>query len=144
MAKKQQIELLSKVFWEGGLKTRATIRGFEVETDKPRTYYGTNLAPAPTEVFLSSIGACLMTTFIAAARRSHIVLEECTVGMHATYDGTDTKEALESADFEFTVWAKEEYKGRAKRCFDIARTTCPLTKVVKFPVNVTMKFIAEK
>jgi uncharacterized OsmC-like protein len=140
MKKTQKIEVTSKVFWEGGLKTNSVTRGFEVKTDKPKSYFGTNTAPAPMEVFIASIGACLLTTFVSAAMKARAQIEECTVGTKALTGINDKKEEVLSADLELIVWAKREHKQKLERCFEIAKSTCPLTAAVKFPLTVKMKF----
>lgn len=142
MSRKEEIEVRSKVFWEGALKTRSVIRGFEVFTDKPRSDFGTNDAPAPMEIFVSAMGACLLSTFVWAAYRSHTKIEDCAMDVRATSAGTG-EDGVSGAEFKLTVWAKGDYKRKLEKCFDIARSSCSLTSSVSFPLEFSMVFKEE-
>lgn len=47
-----------EVNFAGGLKVNSTYKGFTVETDQPVDEGGTNTAPEPFDLFLSSLGTC--------------------------------------------------------------------------------------
>ena len=140
----QEIKAKAKIFWEGGLKTRSIIRGFEVETDKPKSDFGTNMAPAPMEVFISGIGACLLSTFIWTAVKARVIVEDCIVDIKAYADTNEKKERLSRAKIALTVWAEKKYKKRLEQCFDVSRKTCPLTDAVSFPIECVMRFKEER
>jgi len=140
MDEKQEIKAKAKIFWEGGLKTRSIIRGFEIETDKPKLSFGTNTAPAPMEVFVSGIGACLLSTYVWAALKSRITLQDCVVDIKAYTDTHENKERLSKVKIILTVWAEKKYKEKLEKCFDFSIKTCPLTDTVSFPIENTMQF----
>lgn len=139
----QEIRAKSKVFWEGGLKTRSIIRGFEVETDKPKSSFGTNLAPAPMEVFISGIGSCFLSTFVWTVLKARITIEDCIVDIKAYTDTHEKKERIAKAKITLTVWAEKKHKKKLEQCFDVSKTTCPLTDAVSFPVEIDMQFKEE-
>jgi uncharacterized OsmC-like protein len=139
----QEAAAKAKIFWEGGLKTRSIIRGFEVETDKPRSDFGTNMAPAPMEVFISGIGACILSTFIWSALKARVTIEDCTVDIKAFTDIYDKKKKLSNAKITLNVWAKKEYKKKLEQCFDASIKNCPLTDAVSFPIESEMHFKEE-
>lgn len=136
----QEIRLKAKVFWEGGLKTRSIIRGFEVETDEPKSSFGTNMAPAPMEIFISGIGACLLSTFVRTVLTARITIEDCIVDIKAYTDFHEKKEKVVKAKITLTVWAEKKHKKKLEQCFDISRKTCPLTDAVSFPLESVMQF----
>ena len=140
----QEIRAKAKVFWEGGLKTRSIIRGFEVETDKPKFSFGTNTAPAPLEVFISSIGACLLSTFVWSALKARITIQDCTVDIKAYTVDKEKVEKLSKAKVALTVWADKKDKKKLEQCFDISKKICPLTDAVSFPMDSIMNFKEEK
>ena len=139
----QEAEAKAKIFWEGGLKTRSIIRGFEVETDKSKSDYGTNMAPAPMEVFISGIGACILSTFIWSALKARVTIEDCTVDIKAFTDIHEKKKRLLYAKITLTVWAKKEYKKKLEQCFDASIKNCPLTDAISFPIESVMHFKEE-
>ena len=140
----QETRLKAKVFWEGGLKTRSIIRGFEVETDEPKHHFGTNTAPAPVEIFISGIGACLMSTFVWSVLMSRVTINDCTVDVKAYTDTNEKKEKLLKAEITLTVWSDKKDKKKLEHCFDISKSICTLTSAVTFPLEINMKFKEEK
>lgn len=140
----QEIGAKAKIFWEGGLKTRSIIRGFELETDKPKTIFGTNTAPAPMEVFISAIGACLLSTFVLTVFKARITIEDCFVDINAYTDTRENKERIAKAKITLTVWAEKKHKKKLEQCFDVSKTTCLLTDAISFPIEIEMQFKEER
>jgi len=140
----QEIRVRAKVFWEGGLKTQSIIRGFEVETDEPKSHFGTNTAPAPVEIFISSIGACLLSTFAWSVMKARVSIQDCTVDVKAHTDNNEKKEKVSKAMITLTVWADKKDKKKLEQCFDISKKICTLTNSVSFPMEIIMHFKEEK
>ncbi len=139
----QEAEAKAKIFWEGGLKTRGIIRGFEIETDKPKSDFGTNMAPAPMEVFISGIGSCILSTFIWATLKARVTIEDCTVDIKAFTDIYEKKKKLSYAKIALTVWAEKKYKKKLEQCFNASIKICPLTHAVSFPIESVIHFKEE-
>ena len=144
MKDKQEFNLKAKVFWEGGLKTQSIIRGFEVETDEPKSHFGTNTAPAPVEVFISSIGSCLLSTFAWSLMKARVKIQDCTIDIKANTENKDNKEKVSKANIKLTVWADKKDKKKLEQCFDISKKICTLTNSVSFPMEIIMNFKEEK
>ena len=140
MKEPQEIRAKAKVFWEGGLKTRGVIRGFEVETDKPKSSFGTNTAAAPMEVFISAIGSCLLATFVWIVLKSRIIIQDCNVDIKAFTEYSNKIEKITKAKITLTVWAEEKDKNNLEKCFDIAVKTCTLTGAVSFALERIFQF----
>jgi uncharacterized OsmC-like protein len=141
MKDSEEIRAKAKVFWEGGLKTRGIIRGFEVETDKPKSSFGTNTAPAPLEVFISSIGACLLSTFAWSTLKARVTIQDCTIDIKAN---TNKDDKVSKAQAILTVWADKKDKNKLDQCFDISKKVCTLTNAVSFPMEIVMHLKEEK
>lgn len=139
MMEEKEIKVRSKVFWQGGLKTSSVVRGFELGTDKPKSDFGTNTDPAPMEVFISGMGACLLSTFVWAVFRAHVEIEDCTVDVKATTTKTGD-DGISGAIMKLTVWSDDENRKKLEKCFDLAKNTCTLTKSVSFPLELIMIF----
>jgi len=144
MKEAKDTKLKAKVFWEGGLKTRSIIRGFEVETDEPKSHFGTNTAPAPVEIFISSIGACLLSTFAWSIMKARVSIQDCTVDVKAHTDEQDKSEKVSKAMISLTVWGDKKDKKKLEQCFDISKKICSLTNSVSFPMEIIMHFKEEK
>ena len=136
----QKARARAKIFWEGGLKTRSIIRGFEVVTDKPKSSFGTNMAPAPMEVFISGIGSCILSTFLWAVLKSRITIDDCIVDIKAYTENHNNIEKISNAKISLTVWAESKFKNKLEQCFAISKTNCSLTNAVSIPIEIKMKF----
>jgi uncharacterized OsmC-like protein len=134
----------AKSIWAGGLKTNSMIREFEVETDQPKIYYGTNLAPAPAEIFAASLGACFITSFVWFAQHRHLILEEITVDVKGEMETEDDKDKLTEIIMKVKVWAVSTSQDKLEKCFEYAKTHCPLTQVLNIPINYSIKYKIEK
>ena len=140
MSKREPIAR-TKVLWEGVLKTQAIIRGMEVHTDKPKSHHGTNTAPAPLEVFIASMGSCFMTTFLNAAMRSRIEVEDCSVDVKIYSGMVEDKERVTDAELKLKVWVKEEWArdpAKLEKCFEHAKENCSITNAVNFPIEISL------
>ena len=134
-----KIETRAKIFWEGGLKTRSIIRGFEVETDKPKADFGTNTAPAPMEIFISGIGSCILSTFVWTVWKARVAIEDCTIDIKAYVDKFENEDRIIKSIITLTVWAEKKYRKKLEKCFDISKKTCTLTNSVSFPIEINFK-----
>ncbi len=133
----------AKTIWSGGLKTESIIRGFEVETDQPKIYYGTNQAPAPAEVFAASIGACFVTSFVWYALHKHLRLDEITANVKAQIDKIDDIEKITEIKIKAKVWSEPKAKKQLEKCVEYAKKNCPLTNVLNVPVNISIEYKLE-
>lgn len=129
-------EARAKVLWEGSLKTQSIIRGMEIACDKPKSILGTNTAPAPLEIFISAMGSCLMTTFLYAALKTRIEINDCSVDVRAAAGMEKGRERVQSGEMKLTAWVDESVDThKVENCFQKAREHCTLTNAVNFPLE---------
>jgi len=75
-------------YWEGGYRVRVPLRGFEIVSDEPAEYGGTNTGPMPTELFLSSLAVCFTMAVHHTFRKRNVQLPDLAVHVSAEYEGT--------------------------------------------------------
>jgi len=75
-------------YWEGGYRVRVPVRGFEVVSDEPPEYGGTDTGPMPTELFLSSLAVCFTMAVHHTFQKRDVQLADLTVHVSAEYEGT--------------------------------------------------------
>jgi uncharacterized OsmC-like protein len=130
-----------KTFWEGGVKTTSLMRGFEIEADAPKWKYGTNSAPAPGEIFLTSIGACFTATFTKCAQERALILDAVTTDIRGKIDHeTSGKERFTLITMELSAHAKDKYENELNDCFEEAKIRCPLANIVNCQLDISYKF----
>ena len=74
-------------YWEGGMRVRVPVRGFEVRADEPPQYGGEDSAPMPTELFLSSLAVCFVLAVRHVTRKDGFEPPDLEVRVVGTYDG---------------------------------------------------------
>jgi putative redox protein len=66
---------------ENGLRTAISVRDHTFYADEPPSNSGTDTAPTPTEMFVGSLGACMVITVQLYAQRKQWPLEEVVVSL---------------------------------------------------------------
>lgn len=133
-----------KVIWEGGVKTTSLIRGFEIVADAPKWKFGTNSAPAPGEIFLTSIAACFTATFSKCAQELGTMLDAIYTDIRAEIDHEMSgRERIKRIEMELTAHAVERYKEELQTCYEKSKDRCPLTNLVKCDMAISYKFMKE-
>jgi uncharacterized OsmC-like protein len=74
--------------WEGGYRVRVPVRGFEVVSDEPPRFGGTDAGPMPTELFLSSFAVCFTMAVYHVFRKAGADLADLAVTVSGEYEGT--------------------------------------------------------
>jgi uncharacterized OsmC-like protein len=144
MSQEKHLEASATVFWEGALKTRAVVRGFEVYTDKPRQSFGTNSAPAPAELFITAIGSCFLATFVWAAMKARVEFEDVKVKIKADTVEANDEAKITGSVMTLTAWGKPYVQEKLQRCFELSKSHCTLTNSVSFPLELVFEFKAEE
>ncbi len=91
------------------------------------------------EVFISGIGACLLSTFVWTVLKARITIEDCIINIKAYTDTYEKEETIVKVKITLTVWAETKHKKKLEQRFDVSRKTCPLTDAVSFPIESTMQ-----
>jgi len=73
--------------WEGGYRCRVRVRDFEIVSDQPAEYAGTDTGPTPTELFLASLAVCFTMAVHHAFRKRGVDLPDLAVHVGAEYEG---------------------------------------------------------
>jgi uncharacterized OsmC-like protein len=133
-------EFRAKSLWEGGLRTNTLIRGFEVQSDDPVAEFGTNTAPAPAEIFLGSIGACLITTYAWRAFTSRLSLTAMTANVKGKIEKVDNVEKITSIEIKFKVSAITNKPDKLERCFQLTHENCLLLNSLDFEKKVDFEY----
>ncbi len=134
----------AKTIWSGGLRTESIIRGFVVESDQPKLYYGTNQAPAPAEIFSASLGACFITSFIWYALHKHLRIDEVTADVKAEIETINNVDKIIKITIKAKVWSELKAKKHLEKCLRYAKKHCPLTNAINVPIYISLEYKLEK
>lgn len=85
-------------YWEGGYRVRVPVRGFDVISDEPEEYGGTDTGPMPTELFVASLATCFTVAVYHAFHKHGVELPDLVVRVFADYEGLRFSRLLVEVD----------------------------------------------
>jgi uncharacterized OsmC-like protein len=133
-----------KVLWDGktGGKIKTRKRAV-IKVDMPKEFRGLDRYPCPDELFISSIAACLLTTFLYFKKKMRLKLLDLSVEGEGKISRKADGYKLEDAWFKFTVVTRKRYKKAITQCLNLAEEYCHLLNLlpIKAKVKKTFKFL---
>ena len=134
----------AEAVWDGLTGGNVAVGEYTVSFDTPPEYGGRGSAPCPDQLLLSAIGGCLLNTFLSfrsrlgAETRSVKVQTECRVELRNP-DGS----RLTRVSATISVTPEEGDEDRNRRCAELARDYCHITKSIEPAVPVDVEIIIE-
>jgi|YelNatPaOPRAMG01_1025707.scaffolds.fasta_scaffold28848_3 uncharacterized OsmC-like protein len=134
----------AKVLWDG--KTGGQIKTRKrtiIKVDIPKEFKGLGRYPCPDELFISSIAACLLTTFLYFKKKMRLKILNLSVEGKGKISRKVDGYKLEDAWFKFTVVARKKYEEAIMQCLNLAEEYCHLLNLlpIKPKVEKTFKFL---
>lgn len=116
--------------------SRMTMRGHVVHGDEPIENGGKDAGPTPTELVLSGLAACTVSTLRMYADRKGWDVDQIEVDLSIDISKTDTEQ---SARIKSVIAITGEITEDQKmRMLDIARK-CPVHKLLTNPIEIDSK-----
>ena len=108
-----------EVNFPGGKRVDASIKGFIVPTDQPEQSGGDNSAPAPFDLFLSSIATCAGIYALSFCQSKDINTEGMKLTMETEKDNESRMIRKMSINLELPPGFPEKYKKAIIRSMDL-------------------------
>ena len=128
------------VRWDGETGGEVSCRSpVDFRVDIPPEFSGRGRYPCPDQVFLASIGGCLLTTFLHFKMRLGLEIEDVRISVEGEV-GLVGAEGYRLKGVEATIYVKavEGEERLARRCAELARDYCHITKSIEeaLPIRV--------
>lgn len=126
--------------WAGGLPATARAAGRpEIEVGPPPQFGGQEAWWSPEHLLLSSLSACLMTTFLALAERAKLSVGGYTCRAQGVLE--KTKDGIVFTGFSLFVSLKaaETEARRLEELVHTAKKYCIVSNSLRAPVAVTVQ-----
>lgn len=122
------------VSFPGGARVTAHIGEFEVATDQPLEDGGTNTAPAPYDLFLSSIATCAGIYVARFCQQRDLSTEGMTMSLDIDYNQEERK--LEKV--KIAVQLPDGFPDKYKKAVVRAAGMCSVKKAIMDPPEFEM------
>lgn len=134
----------AEAVWDGLTGGNVAVGEYNVSFDTPQEYGGRGSAPCPDQLLLSAIGGCLLNTFLSfrgrlgAATRSVKIQTACSVELMSP-DGY----RLTRVSAVIRVAPEEGDEDRNRRCAELAREYCHITRSIEPAVPVEVEIVVD-
>ena len=128
--------------WIEGTKVETKIRKFKVSIDEPLELRGTNTAPNPVEMFLASLGGCVILTYRGYAKKFEVNIEDLVVNLEGDMipGGWVDEQGRERRGFkqiryevQIKTGAPEE---KVRKLHKLVEEKCPVSDMLINPTKV--------
>ena len=118
-----------EITFPGGIAVNALYKGFTIATDQPEKRGGRNSAPAPFDLFLSSIGTC--AGFFALRFCQERDLD--TAGLKVTLDAERDSEGHRVTKIKIQIHLPEGFPQKYHKAIIRAADQCPVKRHIMEP-----------
>jgi organic hydroperoxide reductase OsmC/OhrA len=109
----------------------------DLRIDMPEEFSGNGRSPCPDQLFLASLGGCLLTTFLHFAKRLQLEVQDVNIfvgGKIFLRKGVGYRIGLVEA--KIRVMADTEDMELAEKCSELARDYCHITRSIEDAIRV--------
>ena len=122
------------ITFPGGKKVEAHFEGFTVLTDQPQEGGGEGSAPAPMDLFLTSIGTCTGFYALSFCQKHGIPTEDITLQMNVKRD----ENTHLATNIIIDILVPLEFPEKYQKAVIKAAETCTVKKHLEHPPKITI------
>ncbi len=123
-----------EITFPGGMQVAATYNGFVTTTDQPEQYGGSNSAPAPFDLFLSSLGTCAGFFALRFCQQRELSTE----GMRLTMTSQKNPETKKLERLEITLHLPTDFPEKYQKAIIRATDQCAVKKALLDPPEIAV------
>ena len=123
-----------EITFPGGVAVNALYKGFTIQTDQPERHGGGNAAPAPFDLFLSSIGTCAGFYALRFCQERQIDTADLRVTLDTTKDPETKRIATVRIEIKLPAGFPEKYHKAILRSVDQCSVKQHILEAPKFEV----------
>jgi organic hydroperoxide reductase OsmC/OhrA len=132
-AQTKKIEFKSDLSWDGESGGEITLqKGFTIHIDMPKEFGGEGRYLCPDELFFSSIGGCILTTFLYMRTKLKFDLKGLRVSVSGNVESHGTEGyRVDGAQVKLTVETNKEDEDKARICVEMTKKFCHITRSIE-------------
>ena len=132
--------MTTEILYEGNLRTNAVHlqSGTKIETDAPTDNKGLGARFSPTDLVVTALGTCMLTTMAIKAQSMDIELKN-TKAFVKKYMGTDPRRIVQ-IDVEIVFPAGFNIDGKTKTILEHTARVCPVERSLHPDIKLNLVF----
>ncbi|MFX1296982.1 MAG: OsmC family protein [Promethearchaeota archaeon] len=137
-----------KLVKTGILQVKATAGKHEIKIDEPKGIGGTDEYANPIQIFLASLGSCILNSITLNSKFLNIKFNsiKITVGGQLDYRGIlgldeNSPKGFKEINIKIKIDSDESAKN-VKKLIDFATATCPIHSTIVNPTKIITKIIS--
>ncbi len=127
------------VTFPGGKKVEAQYKGFSVKTDQPKKAGGDGSAPAPFDLFISSIGTCVGIFVLSFLQERDIPYKDTQIILKTELNQETHMIGKISIDINLPKDFPDKYRNAVKSAADLCSVKKHLMNPPLFDINVNIE-----
>lgn len=124
-----------KISFPGGQKVNASFNGFVVQTDQPIDDGGSESAPDPLSLFLSSIGTCTGIYVLRFCKQRNISTDDLALKLKPLWDDNGRLESI-----TITIQVNKGFPEKYKDAVLKAAGLCTVKRYLEQPPSINFSF----
>jgi uncharacterized OsmC-like protein len=134
----------TELSWDGNEGGKALVgKDVTYRFDTPEEFGGKAIHPSPEEYFISSFGACLITTFLFFRKKIKFLMKNIKVDVKGKLEHINNEgNRFTQIDAILTVEIEsDEDKEKIIKCYNLTKKFCPLSQTLRrcVPIELTLK-----
>lgn len=117
--------------WKGGVCSKVKIRHHTIIIDSGMEEGGNDLGPAPTEVFLASLGSCIMTNISRIGQKMRLGLKNVYMEVTGTKEYNDHPSSFVTLNVDISIKADDQDPEKLERLVRLAEENCTVSNTLK-------------
>jgi len=141
----RKIEFQAELSWDG--KSGGEVKlgsGYVLSIDTPKDFGGEGRHPCPDELFLSSIGGCLITTFLYMYKQLEFNLKGLYISMTGNMESIGAEGfRIRRVEANINVETDHDGKDSARDCIEMTKKFCHIIRSIEksIPTDVSWKIV---
>lgn len=123
-----------EIYFPGKKQVYADYRGFTIKTDQPAMAGGDNIAPAPFDLFLASIGTCAGIYVLSFCQQRNIPTENIKLVQEFERDPASHLIKKVKIDIQLPIDFPEQYKAAVIRSAELCAVKRHLDQPPEFEI----------
>ncbi|MEM2901442.1 MAG: OsmC family protein [Candidatus Bathyarchaeia archaeon] len=131
--------LLVSLDWKGGVCSQAKIRRHTVLIDSSRDEGGSDLGPTPTEIFLASLGSCIMVNISRIGQKMKLDLKGVHMEITGIKEHNGRPSSFVALNVDVSIKADTQDLEKLERLVRLAEENCTVSNTLKNAVKPSVR-----